>query len=72
MIYRTRIFKFFQNNIHYVESVRIWSFFGPYSVQMRENTDQKSSKYGHFSRKDIVSKDGHVILIVMRPPRTQS
>ena len=55
-----------------MKSVRIWSFFGPYLVQMRENTDQKSSKYGHFSRKDIVSKDGHVILIVMRPPRTQS
>ena len=22
----------------------------PYSVQMRENTDQKNSEYGHFSR----------------------
>ena len=24
----------------------------PYSVQMRENTDQKNSEYGHFSRSD--------------------
>ena len=23
----------------------------PYSVRMRENTDQKNSKYGHFSRR---------------------
>ena len=23
---------------------------GPYSVRMRENTDQKNSKYRHFSR----------------------
>ena len=24
--------------------------YSPYSVQMRENTDQENSKYGHFSR----------------------
>ena len=30
------------------ESVRIRSFSGPYSVRMRENTDQKNSEYGHF------------------------
>ena len=24
----------------------------PYSVQMRENTNQKNSEYGHFSRSD--------------------
>ena len=24
----------------------------PYSVRMRENTDQKNSEYGHFSRSD--------------------
>ena len=45
---------------HYVKSVGIRSFSGlyfavfglntPYSVQMRENTDQKNSEYGHFSR----------------------
>ena len=35
-----------------MKSVRIWSFSGPYSVRMRENTDQKNSEYGHFSRRD--------------------
>ena len=50
---------------HCTKSVRIWSFSGPYfavfalntlnspspySVRMRENTDQKKSEYGHFSR----------------------
>ena len=35
---------------------RIWTEYGdlkskhPYSVQMRENTDQKNTEYGHFSR----------------------
>ena len=36
---------------HCVKSVRIQSFSGPhfpYSVQMRENTEQKNSEYGHF------------------------
>ena len=33
---------------HCVRNVRIRSF--SYSVRMRENTDQKNSKYGHFSR----------------------
>ena len=36
---------------HCVKSVRIQSFSGPhfpYSVQMRENTEQKNSDYGHF------------------------
>ena len=53
----------FTLRVHYVKSVRIWSFsdpyfptFGfnaeittksPYSVQMREDTDQKNSEYGH-------------------------
>ena len=37
---------------------RIWTEYGeilrisPHSVQMRENTDQKNSEYGHFSRSD--------------------
>ena len=26
----------------------------PYSVRMRENTDQKNSEYGHFSHNDNV------------------
>ena len=29
----------------------------PYSVRMRENTDQSNSKYGHFSRSVIPNKD---------------
>ena len=35
---------------------RIWTEYGeirsisPYSVRMRENTDQNNSEYGHFSR----------------------
>ena len=36
--------------IHCVKSVRIRSYSGPYSVKMRENTDQNNSEYGHFSR----------------------
>ena len=34
--------------LYCVKSVRIWSFSGPYSVQMRESRDQKNSEYGHF------------------------
>ena len=33
----------------------------PYSVRMRENTDQKNSKYGHFSRSEIL-KEKRVLL----------
>ena len=43
-------------NFHCVKSVRIRSYGGPYSVRMRENTDQNNSKYGHFSRKVGVKK----------------
>ena len=43
---------------HYVKSVRIWSYSGPYfphsdliySIRMRENADQNNSEYKHFSR----------------------
>ena len=34
---------------HCVKNVQNWSFFGPYLVQIRENTDQKNFKIGHFS-----------------------
>ena len=37
----------------YEEIVRI----SPYSVQMRENTDQKNSAYGHFPRSKLNSGD---------------
>ena len=40
--------------LHSAKSVRIRSI-SPYSVQMRENTDQKTSKYGQFSRSGNVS-----------------
>ena len=39
-------------NIHFVESVRIRSFSGPYFPAFELKTDQKNSKYGHFSRSD--------------------
>ena len=35
---------------HCVKNVRIRSYSDPYSVRMRENTDQNSSEYGHFLR----------------------
>ena len=40
---------------HYVKSVRIRNFPGPYFPAFGLNTDQKNSEYGHFSR--IVSFD---------------
>ena len=40
---------------HCVKSVRFWSFSGPYSIQMRENTDQKNSEYGYSSRSEFWS-----------------
>ena len=35
---------------HCVKTVRIRSYYGPYSVQMRENMDQNNSEHGHFLR----------------------
>ena len=40
---------FFYKN-HCVKSIRILSFF--YSVRIRENTNQKNSEYGYFSRSE--------------------
>ena len=53
------------SNIHCVKSVRIRSFSGPYffAFRMRENTDQKNSEYGHFSRSDSYSNDKHFVTI---------
>ena len=31
--------------------------FSPYSVQMRENTDQNNSEYGHFLRSECLSRN---------------
>ena len=36
--------------VHCVKDFRIRSYSGPYSVQMRENTDQNNSECGHASR----------------------
>ena len=38
-----------QINKHCVKSVRNQSFSGPYSLRMRENTNQKNFEYGHIS-----------------------
>ena len=35
-------------NFHFVKIVRIPSYSCPYSVRMRENTDQNNSEYGHY------------------------
>ena len=39
-----------RDHVPYANVVRICSFSDPYSVQMRENTDQKNFEYGHFAR----------------------
>ena len=50
-------------HVHCVKSVRIWSYSGPYfnefglsispySVRMRENTDQNNSEYGYYLHSD--------------------
>ena len=44
------LLKYRQEYISLHKSVRIWSYSGSYSVQMRENTDQNNSEYGLFSR----------------------
>ena len=41
----------------------IWRIF-PYSVQMRENTDQKNYEYGHFSRSKPFILENQNILII--------
>ena len=35
-------------DFHLVKNVCIWSYSGPYSVQIQENADQNKSEYGHF------------------------
>ena len=37
---------------HYVQSVRIQSYSGPYSVGIRKNADQNNSEYGQFLPSD--------------------
>ena len=49
------LFLNFLSNTPCVKSVLIRSYSGLYSVQMRENTDQNNSEYGHYSRSDSYS-----------------
>ena len=46
---------------HYVKSVRIRSYSGLYSTQMRGNADQNNSEYEHFLR-SVNRKDFFYIL----------
>ena len=52
---------YFTSENYCVKSVPIQSEYGeicsisPYSFRMRENTDQKNSEYGHFSRSEYLS-----------------
>ena len=55
--------KNFLDRIHRVKIVRIRSYSGPYSVRMRENTDQKNFEYGHFSRSAHYS---HIVVSVFQ------
>ena len=51
IIIEERILTIFQT-IHCVKSIRIQSYSGPYSVRMRQKTDQNNSEYGNFTRSD--------------------
>ena len=51
-------------SLHCVENVRIRSYSGPYSVQMRESTDENNSEYGHF----LCSAASYHIEIVVEYP----
>ena len=42
---------------HCVKSVHIWSYSGPHSVRMKENTDQNNSEYGRFLRSKFIRKN---------------
>ena len=51
------------------KSVRIRSYFGPYSVRMRENTDQNNSEYGHFLRGAIVDLFQRLLSFELKVPK---
>ena len=42
--------------IEWFSEVLFGVFSAPYTVRMRENTDQKNSEYGHFSRSESFAK----------------
>ena len=50
---KTWTFNFLGKIMNFPETLdqqRVWNIICPYSVRMRENTAQKNSQYGHFSR----------------------
>ena len=51
-------------SLHCVKSLQKRSFYDPYSVQIREDTDQKNSVFGHFRRSVVVN-----LKIIMLIPR---
>ena len=48
--------------VHCLKNVGIRSYSAPYSVQMREDTDQNNSEYGYFLR-SVPSRDPQVLTI---------
>ena len=63
------------NRCHCEKSVPIRSFSGPFSVRVRQNTDQKNSEYGQFLRSaDTTKSRNHfysLIFYVTFPKRTR-
>ena len=69
----------FMDYLHCVKSVRFRSFSGPYypafglnsispySVRMRENTDQKTSEYEHFLR-SVIHMDTELLSVNQKRP----
>ena len=47
---------------HCVKNVHIRSYSGPYSVQMRKNTDQNNSEYGQFLTQCLSPKSRDITL----------
>ena len=42
--------------LHYVKSVRVWSYSGPHFPAFVLNTDQNNSEHGHFLRSGNVTE----------------
>ena len=59
--------EYYSPDNHYVKSVRIRSYSGPYSAHMPKNTDQNNTEYGHISRRkwDFVLNKSHCKLFLL-------
>ena len=57
---------------HCVKSIRIRSYSGPYSVRMRENTDQNNSEYGYFLRSESACDNPAEFMEIMENLRINS